>query len=35
MPYNYEIEYLQINNWVDTWAGKYTSNLLIMWLAFQ
>jgi len=30
MPHNYETKYLQINNWVDTWGGKYTSNFLIM-----
>jgi hypothetical protein len=30
MPHNYETEYLQINNWVDTWAGKYTFNFPIM-----
>jgi hypothetical protein len=30
MLYNNETEYPQINNWVDNWAGKYTSNLTIM-----
>ena len=30
MPEHYETEHLQINNWVGNWAGKYTSNMLIM-----
>jgi len=29
MLHNYETEYLQVNNWVGTWRGKYISNLLI------